>query len=263
MAPVQSRSACGSHLGLVAMTAGGLWGTQLFLNPAAPRGAPAAAPRGNDVADYRAKVATTSAVGSGAPLVVPGVMGAAMALLLARGSAGRRKGLGAVATADVEAPPPPPAFDPAKEVGAIAPMGFFDPLGFTKVGDEAGFRKLRTAEIKHGRVAMMASIGAVVQHFIRFPGFEKAHGTFGVILTGEGVLGFVPLFAACGVLELAWQEKTNREPGNFGNPLGVEMYNEEMRNKELSNGRMAMISVLGIMAAELATGKDAIEQFGL
>eukprot|EP00972_Heterocapsa_arctica_P001441 210423-Heterocapsa_arctica.AAC.1 len=31
------------------------------------------------------------------------------------------------------APPPPPPFNPAKQVGALAPLGFFDPLGFCKV----------------------------------------------------------------------------------------------------------------------------------
>merc|ERR1719210_1800761 len=170
--------------------------------------------------------------------------------------------LAAVATADAEVAPPPP-FNPADQLGAMQPIGFFDPLGFSKVGDEQGFRKLRMAEIKHGRVAMMASIGALGQHFVRFPGFEKAHGTFGAMLTGEGVLGFVVLFVASGVLELAWKDDKGREPGNFGDPFGVNMYNDDMRSKEISNGRMAMISVLGIFAAELATGKDAIEQFGL
>merc|ERR1712151_1277737 len=170
--------------------------------------------------------------------------------------------MGDVAPAAKEAEAPPPPFDPSKQLGATMPLGYFDPLGFCKVGDEEGFRKLRAAELKHGRVAMMASIGALGQHFIRFPGFEKAHGTFGAMLTGEGVLGFVVLFAASGILELAWKDAADREPGNFGDPFGVNMYNEDMRAKEISNGRMAMISVLGIFAAELATGKDAIEQFG-
>merc|ERR1711970_1465918 len=66
-----------------------------------------------------------------------------------------------------------PPFNPAEQVGAIAPLGYFDPLGFTKVGDEAGFRKLREQEIKHGRVAMMASIGLVGQHYIKFPAFAS------------------------------------------------------------------------------------------
>merc|ERR1719375_1616615 len=44
------------------------------------------------------------------------------------------------AAAAKDAPPPPPPFDPSKQVGAMAPMGFFDPLGFSKVGDQEGFR---------------------------------------------------------------------------------------------------------------------------
>jgi len=162
----------------------------------------------------------------------------------------------------VEMPPPPPPFQPAKQIGALAPLGFFDPLGFTSVGDEKGFSKLRASELKHGRVAMMASIGLVGQHFIKFPGFEKTPAGLGAMGTGEGVFGFFGLFVLSAFLELAWREDSSKEPGNFGNPFGVDMYNEDMRNKEISNGRMAMISVLGIFAAELATGKDAIQQFG-
>merc|ERR1719433_434008 len=110
---------------------------------------------------------------------------------------------------------------------------------------------------------MMASVGLLGQHFIKFPGFEQAPGGFAAFVTGEGFLGSVLLFAACGFLELAWREREGREPGNFGDPWGVRMYNEEMRLKEISNGRFAMICVLGIFAAELASGKDAIQQFGL
>jgi len=162
-----------------------------------------------------------------------------------------------------EEPPPPPPFSPADQIGAGEPLGYFDPLGFCKVGDEDGFRTLRAAEINHGRVAMMASIGALGQHYIRVPGFESAKGTFGVVLSGEGVLGLAVLFVGSGILELAWRENPTKEPGNFGDPFGLKMYDEEMRSKEINNGRMAMISVLGIFAAEAATGRDAIAQFGL
>merc|ERR1719331_3179777 len=95
-------------------------------------------------------------------------------------------GLAAVAASgegSVEVPPP---FQPAEQVGAMAPLGYFDPLGFTKTGDEEGFRKFREAELKHGRVAMMASIGLVGQHFARFPFFEKAPAGFAALWSGEG-----------------------------------------------------------------------------
>jgi len=162
-----------------------------------------------------------------------------------------------------EEPPAPPPFDPSKQVGAMEPLGFFDPLGFTKVGDEEGFRNLQASEIKHGRVAMMASIGLVGQHFIKFPGFEKTPAGFAALGTGEGALGFIALVCTLSILELAWRQEDDREPGNFGDPFGVNMYTEEMRLKEISNGRMAMISVFGIFGAELATGKDAVQQLGL
>jgi hypothetical protein len=34
-------------------------------------------------------------------------------------------------------------------------------------------------------------------------------------------------------------------------------------NRELNNGRAAMFAVIGIIAAELLTGKDGVEQLGL
>ena len=55
----------------------------------------------------------------------------------------------------------------------------------------------------------------------------------------------------------------SQEPGNFGDPAGLNQYTLEMRNRELNNGRMAMFAAIGIIAANVYTGKDAIEQFGL
>merc|ERR1711865_448181 len=46
--------------------------------------------------------------------------------------------------------------------GAIAPLGFFDPLGFTKDMELLGVKRFREAEIMHGRVAMMATLGYVI-----------------------------------------------------------------------------------------------------
>merc|ERR1719443_1719626 len=185
--------------------------------------------------------------------------------VLAGGSAVARPArTAALKAATQEAPPPPPPFDPAKQLGAMAPLGFFDPLGFSKVGDEAGFRNLRAAEIKHGRVAMMAAVGAVAQHFIKFPGFEKVPSGLGAVTTAPGVYGFVALFLLSGVMEMGfWTEDPKKEVGNFGDPVGLGMYDDEMRNRELNNGRMAMFAALGIVAAELLTGKDGMQQLGL
>merc|ERR1719229_514030 len=158
----------------------------------------------------------------------------------------------------------PPKFQPYEQLGTTEPLGFFDPAGFTKTGDEAGFRNLRAAELKHGRVAMMAAVGAVVQHYVKLPGFEKVPSGLAAVTSAPGSYGMIALFLLAGALELGlWTEDPSKEPGNFGDPLGLGQYNEEMRAREVNNGRFAMFAAIGIISAELLTGKDAIEQFGL
>mmetsp|Transcript_63388 Transcript_63388/g.176360 ORF Transcript_63388/g.176360 Transcript_63388/m.176360 type:complete len:274 (-) Transcript_63388:402-1223(-) len=172
----------------------------------------------------------------------------------------------------VEAPPPPPPFSPASQIGVTEPLGYFDPLGFCKVGDEAGFRNLRCAELKHGRVAMLASVGTCFQHFVKLPGFQEAPAGLGAVWSPAGTLGFFALVGVSGLLETVWwKQDPTKEPGNFGDPAGwagtglggAGSYSDEMRCKELNNGRAAMFATLGIVVAELATGKDGIQQFGL
>merc|ERR1712023_53503 len=108
----------------------------------------------------------------------------------------------AAAAVDANEPPPPKPFNPAEQLGATAPLGFFDPIGFSKVGDEEGFHRLRVAELKHGRVAMMAAVGAVIQCPFQFPGFENAPRGLGALTTTGGQIGFAALVVLSGVLEL-------------------------------------------------------------
>jgi hypothetical protein len=49
--------------------------------------------------------------------------------------------------------------------GIQEPIGFFDPLGFSADNDEATFKRRRTVEIKHGRVAMFATMGYITPYF--------------------------------------------------------------------------------------------------
>jgi len=174
-----------------------------------------------------------------------------------------RAAAAAAAPVEGEEEAPPPPFDPALQLGVTAPLGFFDPLGFCKVGDEEGFRNLRSAELKHGRVAMMASVGAVVQALL--PG-EGPKGLGAVASAPEGLAALV---LVSGALELTiWKDdpaKGVESIGDFGNPLQLGIgeplgESEDMKNRELNNGRAAMFATLGIIVAELATGKNALEQ---
>lgn len=154
-----------------------------------------------------------------------------------------------------------PTFDPSKQIGITDPLGYFDPLGFSKVGDVSGFKNLRSAELKHGRVAMMAAVGAVAQHYVKLPGFEKVPAGMGAVETPPGTYGFGVLFLLIGFVETnLWTDDASKEPGNFGDPAGLGMYTDDMRLKELNNGRMAMFSAIGIIGANLITGRDGVEQ---
>merc|ERR1719229_1587258 len=127
---------------------------------------------------------------------------------------------GVAGTAQVSA-----SFDPAVQLGAMAPLNYWDPAGFCKKGDESGFRTFRAAELKHGRVAMMAAVGAVAQHYIKFPGFENVPSGLAAVLTPPGSYGMVALFVLAGALELGvWTEDPSKEPGNFGDPVGLNQY---------------------------------------
>lgn len=164
--------------------------------------------------------------------------------------------------------PEPKPFDPRDEPGVCAPLGYFDPLGFSKIGEEDTFRNYRCAELKHGRIAMMASIGAIAQHYVRLPGFDLVRNNsidqiFKEAFRAPGVYSFTLLTLLVLVFELNfWLQLPDREPGNFGDPLGVGMYDREMRDRELNNGRFAMFAASGILAAQSLTGKDAVEQLG-
>mmetsp|Transcript_29213 Transcript_29213/g.96970 ORF Transcript_29213/g.96970 Transcript_29213/m.96970 type:complete len:259 (-) Transcript_29213:89-865(-) len=229
-------------------------GTAFVAAPSAGAGAPAASLRG-------------AAAATKAPAEVSGPSGTstvlASGLLAVSAIVGRRQKHKTVRSAAEEGAKTEKieVFNPAKEPGVTLPLMYFDPAGFAKMGDRAGFRNLRVSELKHGRVAMMAALGTVIQHNIKFPGFDEVPGGIKALITPPGTYGFIVLLAIAGGMELVvWKQDDDKEPGNFGDPLNFGMYQEEWRNRELNNGRMAMISILGIILAELVSGLDGVEQ---
>ena len=70
--------------------------------------------------------------------------------------------------------------------GALAPMGFFDPLGFAAKADEKTLKRYREAEITHGRVAMLAVIGFLVGEAV-----EGSSFLFDAQISGPAITHFL------------------------------------------------------------------------
>jgi len=165
-----------------------------------------------------------------------------------------------------------------KMPGVTAPFGLFDPLDLTPDTKEE-LLLFREAELAHGRVAMMGALGYLVQsHFAPIFDMEGApviRHLDKVLLTENGQLVSSCLLMAIFFSEFyrartGWVEpdvamRTLREdylPGDLGfDPLNLKPKDEAgllaMQNKELNNGRLAMIAIAGMTAQELVTGQQA------
>ena len=156
--------------------------------------------------------------------------------------------------------------------GVSKPLGFFDPLGLSENKEPIEFKKIQESELKHSRVAMLASLGLLVQ--------DRFHPLFGL---GDKMIGepiyhfqivasqyplFVPLvIASIGLIEgfniyKGWEIVSPDKIANLREDyvvgdLGLNpfQFTEEqfydMRTKELNHGRLAMIATLILVLQQL------------
>mmetsp|Transcript_25326 Transcript_25326/g.34789 ORF Transcript_25326/g.34789 Transcript_25326/m.34789 type:complete len:241 (-) Transcript_25326:133-855(-) len=166
--------------------------------------------------------------------------------------------------------------------GAIGPFGFFDPLGLCPK-ELLGCKRVREAEVMHGRVGMMAVIGFLVGEntpTISY-GFDKPTVGINQLAEAPGTVLFT-FFLVVNIAEAwranrGWVEpglgpvftlRENYYPGDIGfDPLGLKPTDakefENMQAKELSNGRLAMLAAAGFVAQELVNGKPILENLGM
>jgi len=177
---------------------------------------------------------------------------------------------------DVQIMPDPGFIDMTKQYGVCAPAGkagvmIWDPAGLARNIDSDTFRQYRAAELKHGRICMVALIGLLVQHWFKLPRFEGHPSGIGAAMTGEqsgAALGLVLMIA--GIIEFNSSDE-GREPGDYGDPfdlIPVADFDPQQpdeialwKNRELNHGRLAMVGFLGSVMAEYATGLDVIDQW--
>ena len=151
------------------------------------------------------------------------------------------------------------------QLGITSPIGYWDPWGFNTSPEK--FYRYRQVELKHGRIAQAAMLGLLVQENFRFPGAIDLEGTqFADIPNGLAALPAVPGFGwvqivfLVGVLEAGPFRQTPDKPiGDFGvKYFGVKYPDGDIKadklNKEINNGRLAMMGFLGAIVEDKITG---------
>merc|ERR1711998_742391 len=147
----------------------------------------------------------------------------------------------------------------------------FDPLGLSKSGDLGWYR---ACELRHGRTAMLAVIGwiATKAGILTFGDFAKDTAAVDVwgpdqfwntVPDAYKFAFFAPIFIVEWACESQKPHYTQTDtPGQFpqfvpdlsGNKYSDPKKLLDMQNKELKNGRLAMIGIMSFLAAEAIPG---------
>ena len=163
----------------------------------------------------------------------------------------------------------------AGELGAQAPLGFFDPLNWCEDADQDRFDRLREVELKHGRIAMLGVVGYLVTYAgIRFPGAEDIPSGFAAWPAlaatddGKNVLAQMGLFLLSAEIanrSADWLDVTPEFPGDYRNgalDFGWDKFDDATKMKkraiELNNGRAAQMGILGLMVHEKLGNVDQL-----
>jgi len=154
------------------------------------------------------------------------------------------------------------------ELGVQAPVGFWDPAGFTADGDAETFARRRQVELKHGRVCMLATMGYITPEITgKFPGYlsPSAELSFDDIPNGLGAISKVPaagwaqIAAYAAFCELS-KDQSPGSPGAKGD-FGWKLISSsdpatltKKLNAEIANGRLAMMAIIGMFFQDGLTG---------
>ena len=141
----------------------------------------------------------------------------------------------------------------------------FDPLGFGEMFD---MKYLREAEIKNGRVAMLAIVGCLAPEFgLHFPGeaFSHANPIVAAVSVPPAAWGALIFAAGCvesysnnGKMSYLDMFEEGRQPGSFDFDGGMLKGGDADRLylSEIVHCRLAMIAIGGLLHGAFVTNAD-------
>jgi len=161
------------------------------------------------------------------------------------------------------------------ELGATGPLGYWDPLGLSKSKPEK-FARWRAVELKHGRIAMVATTGYIAQECFRFGGYLSTSENIKFADVPNGIkglaavppLGLAQILLFIGLMEIVtWRyyegpwpgtPVAGKAPGDVAGDFWVRYSDPKEKtsklNIELNNGRAAMMGITGMLMHDHITG---------
>lgn len=152
--------------------------------------------------------------------------------------------------------------------GGTPPVKNFDPLRLSNIGSDETLLWFRAAELKHGRCAMIATTGYLVQAAgIHFPGMLSHDVSFESLSSMKPLdqwaavpdAGKAQILATIFIAELVTESKGVHY--TKGGPMPTMVFPAidfsnvsseilaKKQNSELNNGRLAMIAIMSFIAA--------------
>ncbi len=154
------------------------------------------------------------------------------------------------------------AINGVKIRGSTKPLENFDPLDLSLSNTDERILFFREAELKHGRIAMVSSLlipflDKMDPNVLGIHGFNHLPDKVQLLIVGHMFIAeFASMFKGW---EKPWKKlftlKSDYQPGDLGFKLSSKT-DEEMNilmDKELNNGRLAMIGAFGMIAQQLVT----------